>query len=345
MPCFAAHEHARGDQAQGPRRGGDGQHLERGELEDDEPGRDWRYQSDRGHEIVGKRGRLERSAIQPGACTFEPRTRRPGLELALSSGQHLRIVGKRPGRDPRSRRALFHLIGMSHEVIIGRLVSLFGQRLLATIVALWVVSIPGSPVVVAALPDSTWVALAPLPNQPRSALFALAIDPFSSQLVIAGDARGALFRSTNGGATWTPVHSGRSSISTIAFSLSAQGVVLAGTRGSGALVSRDSGATWTTPRGIDGRTVHAFAFALTFVAAGTDHGVYVSADGLSWAQSGLANRNINAIAVAAIRHRRGAACLFTRASTVEPSGNRSARRSAARSPSGSHRGRSLRPAT
>lgn len=189
---------------------------------------------------------------------------------------------------------------MSHEVIIGRLVSLFGQRLLATIVALWVVAIPGSPVVVAALPDSTWVALAPLPNQPRSALFALAADPFNSQLVIAGDARGSLFRSTNGGATWTPVHSGRSAISTIAFSLSAQGVVLAGTRGSGALLSRDSGATWTTPRGIDGRTVHAFAFALTFVAAGTDHGVYVSADGLSWAQSGLANRNINAIAVEAI---------------------------------------------
>lgn len=189
---------------------------------------------------------------------------------------------------------------MSHEVIIGKLVSLFGQRLLATIVALWVVAIPGSPVVVAALSDSTWVALAPLPNQPRSALFALATDPFNSQLVIAGDARGALFRSTNGGATWTPVHSGRSSISTIAFSLSAQGVVLAGTRGSGALLSRDSGATWTTPRGIDGRTVHAFAFALTLVAAGTDHGVYVSADGLTWAQSGLANRNINAIAVEAI---------------------------------------------
>ena len=166
--------------------------------------------------------------------------------------------------------------------------------------ALWVVAIAGSPVVVAAQPYSTWVALSPLPNQPRSALFALAVDPFSSQLVIAGDARGSLFRTTNGGASWTSVHSGKSSISTIAFSPSTQGVVLAGTRGAGVLLSRDSGATWTAARGLDGRTVRTFAFALTLVAAGTDHGVYVSADNLSWSQSGLANRNINALAVEAI---------------------------------------------
>jgi len=179
-------------------------------------------------------------------------------------------------------------------------VSLFGQRLLATIVALWVVAIAGSPVVVAAQPDSTWVALSPLPNQPRSALFALAVDPFSNQLVIAGDARGSLFRTTNGGASWKSVHSGKSSISTVAFSPSTQGFVLAGTRGAGVLLSRDSGATWTAARGLDGRTVRAFAFALTLVAAGTDRGVYLSADGLSWSQSGLANRNINALAVEAI---------------------------------------------
>ncbi len=178
--------------------------------------------------------------------------------------------------------------------------SLFGQRLLATIVALWVVAIAGSPVVVAAQPDSTWVALSPLPNQPRSALFALAVDPFSNQLVIAGDARGSLFRTTNGGASWKSVHSGKSSISTIAFSPSTQGFVLAGTRGAGVLLSRDSGATWTAARGLDGRTVRAFAFALTLIAAGTDRGVYLSADGLSWSQSGLANRNINALAVEAI---------------------------------------------
>src|SRR5256885_819816 len=141
---------------------------------------------------------------------------------------------------------------MSHEVIIGRLVSLFGQRLRATIVALWVVAIAGSPVVVAAQPDSTWVALSPLPNQPRSALFALAVDPFSNQLVIAGDARGSLFRTTNGGASWKSVHSGKSTSSTIAVRLASGPLpptgnvrpLLLGTN-TGLFHSRDNGATFT----------------------------------------------------------------------------------------------------
>ncbi len=188
----------------------------------------------------------------------------------------------------------------ARRVIIGRLVSLFGQRLLATVLALWVVAIAGSPVVAAALPDSTWVALPSLPNQARAALFALAVDPFGNQLVIAGDAQGSLFRSTNGGAAWSSVHAGKASITTLAFSPSTQGMALAGTRGSGGLMSRDNGATWSAMRGLEGRTVRAFAFALTLVAAGTDHGVYVSPDGLTWTQSGLATRNINAIAVEAI---------------------------------------------
>jgi hypothetical protein len=179
-------------------------------------------------------------------------------------------------------------------------VSLFGQRLLATFVALWVVAIAGSPVVFAALPDSTWVELPSVPGQQRSALFALAVAPYNNQLLIAGDSQGSLFRSSNGGSAWSSVHAGRAPITAIAFSSSTPGVALAGTRGSGALFSRDGGATWSAARGLDGRTVRAFAFALTLVAAGTDQGIYVSSDGLTWTQSGLANRNINAVAVEAI---------------------------------------------
>ena len=52
--------------------------------------------------------------------------------------------------------------------------------------------------------------------------------------------------------------------------------------------------------GLEGRNVRAFAFALILVAAGTDHGVYTSADGLSWTQSGLSDRSVNALAVEAI---------------------------------------------
>ena len=47
-------------------------------------------------------------------------------------------------------------------------------------------------------------------------------------------------------------------------------------------------------------TVRAFAFALTLVAAGTDRGVYISADGLTWRQSGLPNTSIGALAITAV---------------------------------------------
>jgi hypothetical protein len=178
-------------------------------------------------------------------------------------------------------------------------VSLLGQRLLATIAALWVVAIAGT-TALAALPDSTWVALAPLPEQPRAALFALAVDPSNNQVVLAGDSQGVIHRSATAGVSWSTVHAGKSAITTITFSPNVKGVVFAGTRGAGAFLSRDDGATWSAVRGLDGRIVRVFAFALTLVAAGTDRGVYLSPDGVTWTQSGLTNRSINALAVEAI---------------------------------------------
>jgi hypothetical protein len=185
-------------------------------------------------------------------------------------------------------------------VIIRTFVSLLGQRLLATIVALWVVAIAGTSALAGALPDSTWVALTPLPNQPRVALFALAVDPSSNQVLIAGDSAGSIQRSTTGGVSWSKVYESTSAITAISFNPYTKGLALAGTRGGGALISRDSGATWSETRGLEGRNVRVFAFALTLVAAGTDHGVYVSTDGATWRQSGLTDLSINALAVEAI---------------------------------------------
>jgi photosystem II stability/assembly factor-like uncharacterized protein len=146
-----------------------------------------------------------------------------------------------------------------------------------------------------ALAPSTWVALKPLPHQGHSPIFGLAVDPANNQVLIAGNSEGSLLRSTNAGSTWTTVHSGKSVSTTIAFSPNQAGIVLAGTRGGGALLSRDDGVTWSPAGGLDGRVVHAFTFALTLVAAATDKGVFVSQDGNSWSQSGLANRSIDAI--------------------------------------------------
>jgi hypothetical protein len=150
------------------------------------------------------------------------------------------------------------------------------------------------------LPDSTWVALAPLPHQGRTAVFALAVDPSNNQALLAGNSQGSLLKSSNGGASWIAVHAGRSAVTTISFDPYGASVVLAGTRGGGGLVSRDGGGTWAVAQGLDGRTVHVFAFSLTLLAAGTDRGVYTSGDGATWVPSGLTGRSIDALAVEAI---------------------------------------------
>jgi len=185
-------------------------------------------------------------------------------------------------------------------VIIGRLVTLPGQRLAATFGALWVLAIATVSAFADTVPDATWVAIKPLPHQSRSAVFALAVDPANNQFILAGNSEGSLLRSTTGGSSWTTVHSGKATLTTVAYSSYTSGLVLAGTRGSGALLSRDGGGTWSSAQGLEGRTVRVFAFALTLVAAGTDRGVYVSPDGVSWSPSGLGDRSIDALAVEAI---------------------------------------------
>ncbi|HKW58227.1 MAG TPA: hypothetical protein VJR46_00500 [Candidatus Dormibacteraeota bacterium] len=178
--------------------------------------------------------------------------------------------------------------------------SLPGRRFLATIGALSWIGVAAVNGVAAPLPDSTWVALKPLPGQGRSAIFALAVDPANDLNAVAANSQGTLLRTSNGGGAWTAVHSGKVTINVLAFSPLTAGLVLAGTRGAGALVSRDAGATWSSPSGLDGRNVRVFAFALDLIAAGTDHGVYTSSDGHAWIQSALSNRSISALGVLAI---------------------------------------------
>lgn len=185
-------------------------------------------------------------------------------------------------------------------MIIGSRVSLAGSGLRATLVALFGFAIGCVIVSADALPDSTWVALKPIPHQGKTALFALAVDPSNNQSVIAGTSDGSLLRSTDGGQSWKAVHSGRVAVTTVAFSPLTAGLVLAGTHGAGGVVSVDGGATWRNASGLEGRTVRVFAFALGLFAAGTDQGVYLSNDGASWSRSGLTNRNISSLAVEAI---------------------------------------------
>jgi photosystem II stability/assembly factor-like uncharacterized protein len=170
----------------------------------------------------------------------------------------------------------------------------------ATVLALWAALFAANEALAQAPPPSTWVALKPLPHQGHAAIFALAVDPANNQILIAGNSEGSLLRSTDGASTWASVHTGKSVPTAIVFSPNKPGLVLAGTRGGGAVVSTDAGATWSAAGGLDGRVVRAFAFSLTFVAAGTDKGVFVSQDGSSWSQSGLAAWSIDAVTVTAV---------------------------------------------
>jgi hypothetical protein len=165
---------------------------------------------------------------------------------------------------------------------------------------MWVLGISSGIAVAGTLPDSTWVALRPLPHQGHAAVFALAVDPSNNQSVLAGNSEGGVLRSSNGGSSWTTVHTGKWVVTTIAFDPYGAGVVLAGTRGGGALVSRDGGTTWSATRGLEGRIVRTFAFSLSILVAGTDRGVYTSTDATTWAPSSLAGRSVDALAVEAI---------------------------------------------
>src|SRR5260370_12226663 len=141
-------------------------------------------------------------------------------------------------------------------VIIGRLVSLSSRRLAATLVAMIGSLVVCASAVAATIPDSTWVPLPPLaslPKQGQSPVFALAVDPSNNQAVLAGNGQGSLLRSTDGGSTWTTVHTGRIASTTIAFVPFTPGQVMAGTRGAGALISTDAGAKWSAVTGLDRR--------------------------------------------------------------------------------------------
>jgi hypothetical protein len=165
------------------------------------------------------------------------------------------------------------------------------------LVALLLTSTPAHAV---ALPPSTWVALNPLAATIRGPIFAIAVNPTSTGQVIAGDFGGALYRTTDSGTTWSPVFNGKAAILTAAYDPLIPGIVLAGTQGAGVVQSQDAGAKWTAATGIEGRTVHAFAFARAAMFAATDQGVYTSADGKTWVVSGLANASLDSVAAMAV---------------------------------------------
>jgi uncharacterized protein (TIGR03437 family) len=164
----------------------------------------------------------------------------------------------------------------------------------------------GSKTAIRAVPQTAWKFIGPEPvdygngyvNSGRIASFA--IDPRSNDTVYAGAAEGGVWKTTDGGGTWTPLTDNQQSlaIGALAIDPSNPNTVYAGTgeenfsgdsySGVGILKSTDGGQTWTNYPGpfkqhyIGGLAVHPMD-GVTILAA-TSIGVYQSTDaGQTWA--------------------------------------------------------------
>jgi photosystem II stability/assembly factor-like uncharacterized protein len=153
----------------------------------------------------------------------------------------------------------------------------------------------------AAVADNTWTLLAPLPEKLDVPVFALAASPADNQLVLAGTATGSIYRSRDGGQTWTSVRRDPGhAVLTIAFNPGKPGLVLAGTRGGGVVRSTDAGQTWTVQTGLEKTVGRAFGFAKTFTLVGTEQGVLTVKDTGLTPLPALPAISVSALAVAAL---------------------------------------------
>lgn len=128
---------------------------------------------------------------------------------------------------------------------------------------------------------NSWTPIGPFGGE----IAALAADPQDGSVIYAG-ARGGVFKSNDGGASWRRTSRGLKGAGVNALAVSANGgLVYAGTY-YGLFVSRDGGKTWVNPR--PGLDLGVLALAVDprdarHVWAGTTHGLASSRDaGLTW---------------------------------------------------------------
>ncbi len=167
------------------------------------------------------------------------------------------------------------------------------------------------------LPNPAWTFIGPQPIQsPYSApilsgrVTAIAVDPHNFSIVYLGGAQGGIWKTVNGGTTWTPMTDTQAStaIGSIAIDPTRPNVIYVGTGeetfsgdsyyGAGILKSMDAGVTWTqicgpfcgpVGQGFDGGgarigslAVNRFTFQILLAAVQlypSGDGVYRSADG------------------------------------------------------------------
>lgn len=169
----------------------------------------------------------------------------------------------------------------------------------------WALLLGASPVLAASAPvrpDNTWVPLAPLPEKLENPVFAMSVSPSDPALLMVGTGSGTIYRSSDGGSTWTAAAHGLGrGVTTIQYSPFKAGLIYAGTRADGLWRSTDGGATWAKLAGIPSTTVRSLGFAKSMTLAGADGGLYSTHDGTTWAPYLSFNPlSLDAIAVPAV---------------------------------------------
>ncbi len=144
---------------------------------------------------------------------------------------------------------------------------------------------------------------------PRSSLYAIAIAPTTPPTIYTGgddESVGGLYKSTDGGFTWTASFTGMeadSRVHAIAVDPQNPAILYAGTRGAGVYKSTNGGASWT-PTSLSGAFVTTLVIdrtsPSTIYAGGDGIGVYKSANaGATWVaiNNGLTILGVNVIAL------------------------------------------------
>jgi photosystem II stability/assembly factor-like uncharacterized protein len=164
-----------------------------------------------------------------------------------------------------------------------------------------VLALIASPVTAAPSTGDGWHLLAPVPAGVRGPVFALDANPFAGAEILIGASDGVIYRSSNGGEAWqAAARNLGQGVLALAYSPYQRGVVLAGVRDGGIWRSLDAGATWSKVPGASARTVRSFAFTPDAVAAGSDSGVLMSRDGLTWTPIGPAGVDVSTLAMTGV---------------------------------------------
>ena len=147
--------------------------------------------------------------------------------------------------------------------------------------------------------SAAWTRSATLPGLGGGRIWSVASSPTTAGFIVAGTDRG-VYVSADAGATWTASTLSSPRVWSVGFDPRDPHKIFAGTDGRGVELSVDSGATWANvSTGMPDRTVRSLAFSLDGLAAGTDRGVALSGDGLTWHDGGLDQFSVSSVAVAA----------------------------------------------